>query len=153
MRRKCKRDHHRRDKAKLEAMLGGMRPVKEPPPGYNAIDADEAMESDREWFAAHPEATWRLRRGIGGEIGTPHPSWVVCFQVEPGARIRVPLDGTLPDDQVELLGETGDFRFYRGYPVWMPREEGHEAIAAGRLVVPCEWVPMGDFAISNGKLQ
>lgn len=142
MRRRCRRDPNRGVRAKVEAMIGHMRPEDGPPVGFNASDGDRASEDDREWFEAHPRASWRLRRGIGGEIGTPYPAWVVCFQVEPGVRVRAPLEAGLPDEQVQLMGETGDFQLIRGTPVWVPRDEGHRAIAAGRLTVPSEWVPI-----------
>lgn len=83
------------------------------------------QEDDRRWFAANPDRGWRLRNPCHGEIeelvarrehlnimmGVPQPTFVggydereatavFTYQVEPGARVRIPC--TPPTDLSEI---------------------------------------------------
>jgi len=141
MRRKPKRD--RRRLRKFEALLRSLKPVKVRPPGLDSLASDDASEDDRRWFETNPRAHWRLRPAIDGELPN-RPRWVVSFQFSPGVRMRVPLDGTLDDATIRLMGEYGQFEPTAGTVLWIPSTpEAHNLIAAGRLKLPDRWIPLG----------
>jgi hypothetical protein len=52
---------------------------------------------DRDWFAAHPDRSHRLREAFPGEFSADFAncSHVVVEQMEPGARMRVPMSPEL----------------------------------------------------------
>lgn len=54
---------------------------------------DLATENDREWFAANPERSYRVRLLVAGEIACPRVAgdglWYVAVrQIRPGVRVR-----------------------------------------------------------------
>ena len=71
--------------------------------GFFIPEEPAHKRDDREWFAAHPTRSHRLRRAM---VDEGWEGWVIVRQIEPGTRHRVLFtsDLDLPDD--EMLAHT-----------------------------------------------
>lgn len=59
----------------------------------NKLDVDGPSESDKAWFAAHPQRAHRLRREMPHEWPGPAVAhrYTIIRQFEAGARLRLPI--------------------------------------------------------------
>jgi hypothetical protein len=66
-------------------------------------------EDDAEWFIAHPNRNYRVRRTIDGEWPPGAAlTWTAIWQVAPGMRIRAPFDVNQEGERRMLLYAAGD---------------------------------------------
>ena len=83
--------------------------------------SEKVSEDDRRWFAANPDASWRLRRLVPGELpGQPAGRWMLVNQVRPGLRLRAPLDLDIDEETAAFMTRRGYFEWIDGQPVWFP---------------------------------
>jgi hypothetical protein len=62
------------------------------PAGVDPVATDTASEDDRVWFEQHPEAEYRMRPALCGEMPDLREGDSICvIQVEPGVRVRYAL--------------------------------------------------------------
>jgi hypothetical protein len=65
------------------------------PAGVDPVATDAASEADRQWFEAHPEAEYRTRPAMRGEMPDVDEGDSICvIQIEPGFRVRYPIEST-----------------------------------------------------------
>jgi hypothetical protein len=71
-----------------------------------------ASNSDRDWFAQHPDRSHRLRLAHPGEVAALDAAadktatwWVVTRQIEPGVRLRTAFRPPLPPPDDETIGQ------------------------------------------------
>jgi hypothetical protein len=90
-------------------------------PLANAIERTRAdldrlgatSEDDRRYFETHPERDFYLRNSTPHEVFTGlSRGWVLVCQIEPGLRMRLPVDVFLHGNIVERAYETVDARIY-----------------------------------------
>ena len=88
------------------------RPVTVPVPLYQRQAMTVASNSDRDWFAQHPDRSHRLRVAHPGEVAALDASanksatwWVVTRQLAPGVRLRTAFRPPLPPPDDETIGQ------------------------------------------------